>query len=253
MRVLPLSWFYEDEKPLPAGPRLILKAPANDGEGKWNSFDIPSDYWDGRFFVNLTDLAVYLKSPVGRLGYNMYAPLNQVITCLGWTPAYDKSRLEDADDPRLIVQCTHPHTTGAAPTPVPEPAVTELKPIPGAVIVTPVSGMPVNLFGVAVGSKRTVVFNSPVEPAAIGQAWLEMEADGIDEPKEARILLNGATPVKVTEDVLIPVGSVWGRLELPIKAIVKGENTFEFTFADNLEGQTGGYEVHHAWLVLKIK
>ena len=30
MRVLPLSWFYEDEPPLATGPKLILKVPAND-------------------------------------------------------------------------------------------------------------------------------------------------------------------------------------------------------------------------------
>jgi hypothetical protein len=65
MRVLPLSWFYEDEKPLPPGPKLVLQVPANDSAGNFNSYDISSDYYDGRFFVNLEDLAVHLKSPVG--------------------------------------------------------------------------------------------------------------------------------------------------------------------------------------------
>jgi len=254
MRVLPLSWFYEEDKPLPPGPRLLLEVSANDSAGNWNSFEIPSDYYDGRFFVNLKDVAVYLKSPVGRLGYNMYAPLNQVITCLGWTAAYDRSKLEDADDPRLVVRCTHPHVTGA-PSAVPPAiaAVAELKPIPGAIRISPVSGIPVNLFGVAVGTKKTVTFDSPIDPAAIAQAWLEMEGDDIDDTKEATILLNGKTPVAVTEDVLIPQGRVWGRLEVPASALVKGANTFEFTFADNLGGQTGGYEVHHALLVVKMK
>lgn len=254
MRVLPLSWFYEDDKPLPPGPKLILKVPANDGAGNWNSFEIASDYYDGRFFVDLKDLAVRLKSPVGRLGYNMYAPLNQVITCLGWTPAYDRSKLEEGDDPRLIVTCTHPHVTGAPPAVPPAVAAgIELKDIPGAIRISPATGIPVNLFGVAVGTKTTVTFNSPIEPGAIAQAWLEMEGDDIDAPEEAAIVLNGKTPVKVTEDVLIPQGSVWGRLEVPVEAIVKGANTFEFTFADNLGGQTGGYEVHHAALLLKMK
>ena len=160
LRVLPLSWFYEDEKPLPPGPKLTLKVPANDGAGNWNSFEIPSDYYNGRFYVNLRDLAVYLKSPVGRLGYNMYAPLNQVVTCLGWIPAYDRTKLEEADNPRLIVKCTHPQSTGAPqPLPAPAAAAAALTPIPGAIRLTPAAGIPVNLFGVAVGTKRTVSFN----------------------------------------------------------------------------------------------
>jgi hypothetical protein len=40
---------------------------------------------------------------------------------------------------------------------------------------------------------------------------------------------------------------------VPASALAKGANTFEFTFADNLSGQTGGYEVHHASLVLVMK
>jgi hypothetical protein len=43
------------------------------------------------------------------LGYNIYAPLHQVITCLGWQPLYDRSRLNDVKDPGLTVYCTHPH------------------------------------------------------------------------------------------------------------------------------------------------
>ncbi|MFH0963220.1 MAG: hypothetical protein V2A58_04315, partial [Planctomycetota bacterium] len=254
MRVLPLSWFYEEDQPLPPGPRLVLQVPANDGAGNWNTFDVPSDYYDGRWFVNLDDLAVYLKSPVGRLGFNMYAPLNQVVTCLGWTPAYDQSKLADPGDPRMIVRCTHPQVTGAPPAVPPVAgAGTELKEIPGALRVSPSSGVPVNLFGVPVGTKTAVTFNVPFDPASIAQAWLEMDADDIDETKEAAILLNGKTPVPVTGDVLIPQGSVWGRLSVPPSALAKGPNTFDFTFSDNLGGQTGGYEIHHAFLLLTTK
>ncbi|MFH0962508.1 MAG: sialidase family protein [Planctomycetota bacterium] len=111
MQVRPLSWFYEDESSLPAGPRLIVSVPAMD-DRSWNTYDVPSDLYQDRFFVNSRDLQTFLKSPMGRLGFNMYAPLNQVITCLGWTPQYDRSHLDDPDDPRLVVRCTHP---GAAP------------------------------------------------------------------------------------------------------------------------------------------
>lgn len=48
-------------------------------------------------------------------------------------------------------------------------------------------------------------------------------------------------------------GDVAGRLKVPPAALIKGANTFEFTFADNLSGQTGGYEVHHASLLVVCK
>jgi hypothetical protein len=105
--VVPLSWFYRDEPPLPPGPKLVLKVPAGDGKG-WNTSTIPAQYYDGRFYVRLNDLATELKSPVGRLGYNLFAPLHQVITCLGWSLQYDLSRLKDPKDPQLVVQCVHP-------------------------------------------------------------------------------------------------------------------------------------------------
>lgn len=254
MRVLPLSWFYGEDKPLAPGPRLVLEVPANDGKDNFNRHEIRSDYFDGRFYVNLEDVAVYLKSPVGRLGHNMYAPLNQVITCLGWTPAYDRSKLDDADDPRMVVRCTHPHSSGpAAQAAATSSSTSELKPISGAIKVGASSGIPVNLFGKPVGSTATVVFNAPLAGGELAKAWLEMEADDIDDVKEATIVLNGKTAIAVTGDVLIPQGSVWGRLAVPTGALVKGENKFEFTFADNLGGSTGGYEVHQASLVLVRK
>ena len=112
-RVLPLSWFYEDEPTLPPGPRLVVRVLAADRRS-WNTYDVPSQFHTGRFFVHLRDLQTFLKSPIGRLGTNIYAPLHQVITCLGWVPKYDRSHLEDKDDPRMIVTCRHPHV--APPT-----------------------------------------------------------------------------------------------------------------------------------------
>ena len=108
MRVLPLSWFYKDEPPLPSGPRLVVQSPSPDRRN-WNSYDVPATYHQGRFFVNSKDLHTFLKSPMGRLGANIEGPLHQVITCLGWVPRYDRSSLDDPDDPRLIVRCNHVH------------------------------------------------------------------------------------------------------------------------------------------------
>ena len=111
MRVLPLSWFYQDEPPLPPGPKLVLKVPAGGADSGWNTFEIPSNYYERRFFVRSKELEPYLKSPIGRLDYSIYAPLHQVITCLGWEPVYDLSKLEDVHDPRMIVYCKHPQAT----------------------------------------------------------------------------------------------------------------------------------------------
>ena len=103
--VLPVSWFYGDERPLPPGPKLVLRVPAGDGK-HWNTATIPAQFYEDRCYVHLDDLAIYLKSPIGRQGCNLFAPLHQVITCLGWTPRYDYSRLKDEKDPQLLVECT---------------------------------------------------------------------------------------------------------------------------------------------------
>jgi len=60
--------------------------------------DDPAQFYEDRCYVHLDDLAIYLKSPIGRQGCNLFAPLHQVITCLGWTPRYDYSRLKDEKD-----------------------------------------------------------------------------------------------------------------------------------------------------------
>jgi hypothetical protein len=89
-----------------------------------------------------------------------------------------------------------------------------------------------------------------LDPARIKKTWLELEADDIDEPKEATIFMNNKTKITVTKQVLIPQGSVWGRLVVPAAAIVEGTNTFEFTLADDLGGSTEGYDILHAALVV---
>jgi len=108
LRVLPLSWFYQDEPPPPTA-KLIVKVPAGDGVS-WNSFEIAACYHDQRFYCSSRDLATQVKSPAGRLQRDIYAPVHQVITCMGWTPHYDSSRVKDAKEPRLVVTLTHPQT-----------------------------------------------------------------------------------------------------------------------------------------------
>ena len=105
LRRVPVSWFYQDE-PAPApGPRLILRVAYASGVVE---HEVPSRFHQDRFYCHSSDLARYLKSSVGRLDKNMFAPLHQVITMLGWSPAYDRSHLKDTTDPRLVVTVSPP-------------------------------------------------------------------------------------------------------------------------------------------------
>jgi len=65
--------------------------------------------------VAARNAAAQAATPIGRLGVNIYAPLHQVITCLGWTPAYDLSMVTVPADPRLTVVCTPPFAGAANP------------------------------------------------------------------------------------------------------------------------------------------
>ncbi|MFH0962921.1 MAG: sialidase family protein [Planctomycetota bacterium] len=249
LRVLPLSWFYGEEPELTGpAPKLYLKVSAHDAKETVNTFEIPAQYYDGRFYVHLADLAKYLKSPIGRLGYNMFAPLHQVITCLGWNPLYDTGHLDDAENPSMTVTCTHPHTEARVPRRL---ASAEVE--PGSVIIMPSEGIPVELYQVPVGTKKGLTVLCPFEPGEIKKAALEMMVDDIDEPKEATILLNGKTAIAVDESVLGEGADHYGRLTVPSEGLVKGKNTFEFTFADNLAGSTQGYIIMQASLVLEVK
>ena len=97
-----VEWFYQDDPPLPSGPKLIIKVPSR-GPGIHSTHEIPSDLYQGRFYCHSRDLARHLKSSVGRLNQDMYGPLHQMITALGWTPRYDRNHLDDSQDPRLVV------------------------------------------------------------------------------------------------------------------------------------------------------
>jgi hypothetical protein len=83
MRGLPLSWFYEEEPHLPPGPGLMVDT------GRGEAARVPADFYEGRFYCRLSDIEKYLKSAVGRLDRDMYAPVEQVVTALGWTARYE--------------------------------------------------------------------------------------------------------------------------------------------------------------------
>lgn len=113
--IVPLSWFYQEEPPAAESKaRLLLRTPADKGGG-WNVHRIPGRFHDGRFFCHLQDVSPYLKGTIGRLSQNMYGPLHQIVTALGWVASYDDSHLKDPQDPRLVVTVTMPLAPGSVP------------------------------------------------------------------------------------------------------------------------------------------
>lgn len=94
LRVAPVSWFYEDEPPYePAQPtpKLIIGDPG---------VEVPGLYIDGRFLVNLTDVAKALGREVEM---NMVGTLHQALTALRVKPVYDREGMKDPSTPVLRV------------------------------------------------------------------------------------------------------------------------------------------------------
>ena len=120
-----------------------------------------------------------------------------------------------------------------------------------ALELSPVEGLPVDLFGQPVGTSKKLLFEVKHDPVSIEQAWLKVTVDDIDEEQEARIKLNGK-PVSVHRSVL-GEGLTQGVLTVPVTALVKGRNVFEFVFANDLRGTTEGYRITKARLVLKAR
>ena len=77
----------------PSGPTLVVRKGGVERV-------VPSLFWDGRFFVRLSDLA---KATGDEMDADVYAPVNQALTLLGYKPTYDRSALKDASNPRLVV------------------------------------------------------------------------------------------------------------------------------------------------------
>ncbi|MBM3788247.1 MAG: exo-alpha-sialidase [Acidobacteria bacterium] len=105
LRKLPLSWFYGDEPPAAEAPGLVLRVPAGD---RFRDVEIEARYHEDRFFCHSRDVERHLRASVGRLEKNLFGPLHQIVTMLGWSASYDRSHMKDASNPRLIVTVAPP-------------------------------------------------------------------------------------------------------------------------------------------------
>jgi len=96
LKILPLSWFYQQAKPIsPKKVRVIIKKA--DGTDR----QITADYLDGYLWTKLSSVARALEKQIER---DMKAPLKQCITTLGLKPKISTRHLEDDKDPRVIVE-----------------------------------------------------------------------------------------------------------------------------------------------------
>ena len=92
--VAPISWFYEDEPAYQApakSPQLLVGAADT---------QIPATWIENRFVVNFNDVARALGCEVPR---NMLGTLHQVLTCLEVEAVFDRSKMDDVENPVLRV------------------------------------------------------------------------------------------------------------------------------------------------------
>lgn len=102
MRIVPLDWFYgEDKAPVsnPSDPKLVLDWPGH------RKVKISSFYNEGLFWVKLSDISAALGIGDHR---DMYGTVEQLISLMGLNASYDRSFLQDQTDPRLIVRINDP-------------------------------------------------------------------------------------------------------------------------------------------------
>ena len=120
-------------------------------------------------------------------------------------------------------------------------------------VIKPASGLPLSLYNVPVGSKKTIVFELAVDPKNIKSAQLGLKADDFDSREEVIISLNGGKPLTIPDCLLADMGFRTGLVSVPVNQLRAGKNTVQFTFASNLKGTTKGFDVAEALLVLAMK
>jgi len=113
----------------------------------------------------------------------------------------------------------------------------------------PVQEMPLSLYGVSVGTKKTLTVVLPANCTAAKAAVLMLRVDDIDRAREATLSVNGEGPLPWPRSIL-GEGKRSGAVMIDPKSLRAGRNTLAFTFKDNLGGKTGGFDVLDAELRL---
>lgn len=121
----------------------------------------------------------------------------------------------------------------------------------------PTEAMPLSLYGGPVGEAKTFTIRIPGDydagTAKLAVLWLLV--DDIDEPREAKIFINGEGPFDPPPTCLgegagpEKLGRE-GFITIDPKSLKPGDNELKFVFADNLGGSTGGFDILRAVLVV---
>ena len=123
----------------------------------------------------------------------------------------------------------------------------------GQRVVEPVSGVPLSLYEVPVGSKKAIAFDVDIDPKVVKKAQLGLRADDFDSRKEVTITLNGGSPLTIPDALIADMGFRTGFVDVPVSQLRPGKNVVLFTFASNLNGTTQGFDVAEALLVLRTE
>ncbi|OHB54603.1 MAG: hypothetical protein A2Y12_09800 [Planctomycetes bacterium GWF2_42_9] len=117
-------------------------------------------------------------------------------------------------------------------------------------IVFPIgSEFPVKMFGLPVGSELKLDYNIPAFPQT-AEFGLYLTMRNVHAQKEVRILINGQGPLFAPKEILSYHRSLSATLPLPTAFVRPGKNQINVIFADNLNGQTGGFYIEKAPLLL---
>gem|GEM_PF-3063731 len=121
------------------------------------------------------------------------------------------------------------------------------------VLIKPASDLPMSFFDTGVGTSKTVVFEVGRAPAEFKAVRAALVLADVDATEEVRVSFNGGAALTVPDPLLSDTGPRAGTLELPFGQLRQGRNELTFTFASDLNGTTGGFDVNDALLVLTPK
>jgi len=132
-----------------------------------------------------------------------------------------------------------------------KPHVGPQGPLPGQRIIKALSGVPLSLYQVPVGSKKEIVFQLDVDLKNVKKARLALNAEDFDSPEELTISVNGADPLAIPDALIADTGFRTGFINVPLDQLRAGKNNVLFTFTSNLGGTTAGFDVLEALLILE--
>ena len=113
----------------------------------------------------------------------------------------------------------------------------------------PAGDFPLDLRQGKPGDAVTLTFDLP-DPAGVREAYLDLLAGDVDDPKEVSITLNDETPVATPRGLVGPRTGHAGRVALPTSSLRSGKNSVRLSFSSDGDGALKGFRIDDASLVL---